>query len=126
MRHWPVFIPFIATAVLVAGFTLPGGPWLLAAAALLLVAAVVAAVHHAEVVAHKVGEPYGTLVLALAVTVIEAALILSTMLAGGAATATLPRDTIFAAVMIITAACSACASSSARCATTSRTSGSTA
>jgi Ca2+:H+ antiporter len=101
MRHWPVFIPFIATAVLVAGFTLPGGPWLLAAAALLLVAAVVAAVHHAEVVAHKVGEPYGTLVLALAVTVIEAALILSTMLAGGAATATLPRDTIFAAVMII-------------------------
>jgi Ca2+:H+ antiporter len=58
-------------------------------------------VHHAEVVAHRVGEPYGTLVLAVAVTVIEVALILSIMLAGGPQKATLPRDTIFAAVMII-------------------------
>lgn len=66
-----------------------------------LVGAVVSAVHHAEVIAHKVGEPYGTLVLALAVTVIEVALVLSMMLAGGANAATVPRDTIYAAVMII-------------------------
>jgi Ca2+:H+ antiporter len=66
-----------------------------------LIGAVVAAVHHAEVVAHRVGEPFGTLVLAVAVTVIEVALILSMMLAGGPDKATLPRDTIFAAVMII-------------------------
>jgi Ca2+:H+ antiporter len=66
-----------------------------------LVASVLAAVHHAEVVAHRVGEPYGTLVLAVAVTVIEVALIVSLMLAGGAATTALARDTVFAAVMII-------------------------
>lgn len=66
-----------------------------------LIAAVLAAVHHAEVVAHRVGEPFGTLVLALAVTVIEVALIVSLMLAGGDATAALARDTIFAAIMII-------------------------
>lgn len=66
-----------------------------------LVACVLAAVHHAEVVAHRVGEPFGTLVLALAVTIIEVALIVSLMLAGGDATAALARDTIFAAIMII-------------------------
>jgi Ca2+:H+ antiporter len=69
--------------------------------ALGLGAAVVAAVHHAEVIAHRVGEPFGTLVLALAVTVIEASLLLSMMLAGGEEMAVLPRDTIYAAVMII-------------------------
>lgn len=66
-----------------------------------LFASVLAAVHHAEVVAHRVGEPFGTLVLALAVTVIEVALIVSLMLAGGPSTAALARDTVFAAVMII-------------------------
>lgn len=66
-----------------------------------LIACVLAAVHHAEVVAHRVGEPFGTLVLALAVTVIEVALIVSLMLAGGDSTAALARDTIFAAIMII-------------------------
>ncbi|BAU94041.1 calcium/proton antiporter (plasmid) [Methylorubrum populi] len=66
-----------------------------------LFACVLAAVHHAEVVAHRVGEPYGTLVLALAVTVIEVALIVSLMIAGGEETAALARDTVFAAVMII-------------------------
>lgn len=66
-----------------------------------LIVCVLAAVHHAEVVAHRVGEPFGTLVLALAVTVIEVALIVSLMLAGGDTTAALARDTIFAAIMII-------------------------
>jgi Ca2+:H+ antiporter len=66
-----------------------------------LIACVLAAVHHAEVVAHRVGEPFGTLVLALAVTVIEVGLIVSLMLAGGEVTAALARDTIFAAIMII-------------------------
>lgn len=66
-----------------------------------LFATVLAAVHHAEVIAHRVGEPFGTLVLALAVTVIEVALIVALMLAAGAAAATLARDTVFAAIMII-------------------------
>lgn len=71
---------------------------LLAAA---LMGSVMAAVHHAEVVAHRVGEPYGTLVLAIAITVIEVSLIVSLMLAGGPDAATLARDTVFAAIMII-------------------------
>lgn len=63
-------------------------------------AAVLAAVHHAEVVAHRVGEPFGSLVLAVAVTVIEVGLIVTLMIAGGEGTASLARDTVFAAVMI--------------------------
>lgn len=67
----------------------------------LLIGSVLAAVHHAEVVAHKVGEPYGTLLLALAITIIEVALIVSLMLTGGPETTALARDTVLAAVMII-------------------------
>jgi Ca2+:H+ antiporter len=68
--------------------------------ALILAAAVLSAVHHAEVVAHRVGEPFGSLVLAIAVTVIEVALIVTLMVSGGEKTATLARDTVFAAMMI--------------------------
>jgi Ca2+:H+ antiporter len=68
---------------------------------LALMLAVLSAVHHAEVVAHRTGEPLGTLVLALAVTIIEVALILSFMLVGDSGTASLARDTLFAAIMII-------------------------
>lgn len=74
------------------------GVWLLG---LMLMLAVLSAVHHAEVVAHRTGEPLGTLVLALAVTVIEVALILSFMLVGDASKSSLARDTLFAAIMII-------------------------
>jgi Ca2+:H+ antiporter len=70
--------------------------------AVFLGAAVLSAVHHAEVVAHKVGEPFGSLVLAVAVTVIEVALIVTLMAGGGKDTSTLARDTVFAAVMITT------------------------
>ncbi|WP_239162406.1 calcium:proton antiporter [Paractinoplanes rishiriensis] len=66
----------------------------------LLCIAVLAAVHHAEVVAHKVGEPFGSLVLAVAVTIIEVALIVTLMISGGTKTQSLARDTVFAAVMI--------------------------
>jgi Ca2+:H+ antiporter len=72
-----------------------------AAAGAVLIAAVFAAVHHAEVVAHRTGEPFGTLVLAVAVTIIEVALIVSVMLAAPAEKAGLARDTVFAAVMIV-------------------------
>lgn len=66
-----------------------------------LIGAVLAGVHHAESIAHKLGEPFGTLVLATAITIIEVGLILSLMLTGGPETAVLARDTVFAAVMII-------------------------
>lgn len=68
---------------------------------IVLIAVVLAAVHHAETVAHRVGEPFGTLILAVAVTVIEVGLILSLMLANREAATTLARDTVFAAGMII-------------------------
>src|SRR6202041_784337 len=67
----------------------------------ILAGSVFAAVHHAEVVAHRIGEPYGTLVLALAVTLIEVALIVSLMLAGGEESPALARDTGFAAGVMI-------------------------
>jgi Ca2+:H+ antiporter len=70
--------------------------------AVVLAGAVLAAVHHAEVVAHRVGEPFGSLVLAVAVTVIEVALIVTLMVSGGPESASLARDTVFAALMITT------------------------
>lgn len=70
-------------------------------AGIVLIGSVLAAVHHAEVVAHRVGEPFGTLVLAIAVTVIEVSLIVSLMLSNAGDAASLARDTVFAAIMII-------------------------
>jgi Ca2+:H+ antiporter len=97
---WTIGAPIFAGAVLLAaGFGLGG--ILLAFISLGLAGSVFAAVHHAEVIAQRVGEPYGTLVLALAVTLIEVALIVSLMAAGGEEAAGLARDTVFAAVMII-------------------------
>ena len=72
----------------------------LALVGLLLAGCVFAAVHHAEVVAHRVGEPFGALILAVAVTVIEVGLIVMLMVSGGSDTSTLARDTVFAAAMI--------------------------
>src|SRR6478735_11581940 len=92
--------PVVAWIIYLINFSEPGG-WYALLLAIGLIGAVMSAVHHAEVVAHRVGEPYGTLVLAIAITVIEVALIVSLMLAGGPATAALARDTVFAAVMII-------------------------
>ncbi len=66
-----------------------------------LLGTVLIAVHHAEVVAHRIGETFGALVLAIAVTVIEAALIVSLMISDGDKAASLARDTVFAAVMIV-------------------------
>ncbi len=98
--RWTVFTPLLAALALVAtwGRSLPGVGVIVVA--LFLAAAVLAAVHHAEVVAHRVGEPFGSLVLAVAVTVIEVALIVTLMVSGGEKAATLARDTVFAAVMI--------------------------
>ena len=71
------------------------------AAGIALIGTVFAAVYHAELVAHRIGEPFGTLVLAVAVTVIEVALIVAIMLGFAADKAGLARDTVFAAVMIV-------------------------
>jgi len=98
---WAVAVPVLAGVVLVASSVSSPGWFLLSCAAVALVGSVLAAVHHAEVIAHRVGEPFGTLVLALAVTVIEVSLIVSMMRSGGQGTSSLARDTVFATVMII-------------------------
>jgi Ca2+:H+ antiporter len=100
---WTLVTPVLALVVLAAAALIHNG-FMLVLAAIALAFAVFAAVHHAEVVAHRVGEPFGTLVLAIAVTVIEVALIVSVMLSGGPDKAGLPRDTVFAAIMICSGA----------------------
>jgi Ca2+:H+ antiporter len=101
MVAWTWLVPLLSFGLLVAGIVAGVGTLLAVVCGAVLIGAVIAAVHHAEVVAHRVGEPFGTLILAIAVTIIEASLILSIMLAGGPDAAALPRDTIYAAVMII-------------------------
>ncbi|MEV8313144.1 ionic transporter y4hA [Streptomyces sp. NPDC059900] len=98
--QWTAVVPVLAVVLLALtwGRGLPGV--VVALVTLVLAGAVLAAVHHAEVIAHRVGEPFGSLVLAVAVTIIEVALIVTLMADGGDKSATLARDTVFAAVMI--------------------------
>lgn len=100
MTTWTVSVPIAALLVLALTWNQKLDGIMVVIVGLFLAGAVLAAVHHAEVVAHKVGEPYGSLVLAVAVTVIEVALIVTLMISGGEKTQSLARDTVFAAVMI--------------------------
>jgi Ca2+:H+ antiporter len=101
---WSVVVPLASWALLLVALTghLAALGWLFQAMVVAgLIGGILAAVFHAEVVAHRIGEPYGTLVLALSVTSIEVALIVSLMIAGGEAASGLARDAVFASVMII-------------------------
>src|SRR5262245_26809046 len=99
---WAWFWPALAWVILiVAALAGTDNGVIAAAAGVALILTVFAAVYHAEVVAHRTGEPFGTLVLAVAVTIIEVALIVSVMVAAPAEKAGLARDTVFAAVMIV-------------------------
>jgi Ca2+:H+ antiporter len=98
---WAWAWPLLAWVVLLVTTVAGAGGIVAAVAAAALIATVFAAVYHAEVIALRVGEPFGTLVLALAVTVIETALIVSIMVSGTEGNAGLARDTVFAAVMIV-------------------------
>ena len=100
---FPALAVLLFAAVSVTGYSFtPSAAGLLFAAVLLLIlfGTVFAAVHHAEMIAERIGEPYGTLLLTLAVTIIEVALIATIML-GNKAAPTLARDTVFAVVMIV-------------------------
>jgi Ca2+:H+ antiporter len=101
LRVWNLGVPVAACVMLAVAWGRPLGWILLTLVAFSLATAVLVAVHHAEVVAHRVGEPFGTLILALAVTIIELALIVSMMLSGGESTTALARDTVFATVLIV-------------------------
>jgi Ca2+:H+ antiporter len=98
--QWTYLVPVIA---MVLYFTVPvDGHFIVSLlAGVFLMGGVMAAVHHAEVVANRVGEPYGTIVLAVAVTLLEASIIVSLMLAGGEGSESYARNTLFAAVMLI-------------------------
>ena len=87
LLSWAVIVPLLAMAALALTWGRDLGVVLVAVVAVFLAGAVLAAVHHAEVVAHRVGEPFGSLVLAVAVTVIEVALIVTVMVSGGPETA---------------------------------------
>jgi Ca2+:H+ antiporter len=98
---WSWVWPAAAWIAMGAALVLGVGSIFATLAAIALGGTVFAAVYHAEVVAHRIGEPFGTLVLAVAVTVIEVALIVSVMVAAPGEKAGLARDTVYAAVMIV-------------------------
>ena len=100
LLKWTTSVPVAALAVLIVTWGREPGGVLLVVLGALLCGAVLAAVHHAEVIAHRVGEPFGSLVLAVAVTVIEVALIVTLMSTDAKGSETLARDTVFAAIMI--------------------------
>lgn len=100
LTHYTVLVPLAAAIFYLAGFLNISGLTQIIGG-LLLFGSVMAAVHHAEVVAHKVGEPYGTIILAICITILEVGLIISFMLSGGDGAITYARDTVFAAVMLI-------------------------
>ena len=100
LRSWSWVVPLAAIVLLVFVWERDLSWPMYLLTGVLLIGAVLAAVHHAEIVAHRVGEPFGSLVLAVAVTVIEVALIITLILGKPEETHTLARDTVFAAVMI--------------------------
>lgn len=98
---WTIMIPVLSWVAYLGNHYFSGTFYSMLLS-LFLVGSVLAAVHHSEVIAYRVGEPFGTLLLAFAITVIEVALIISIMLgAKGLETSTLARDTVYAAIMII-------------------------
>lgn len=100
-QAWNVLIPVLACAVLALAWSRALSWPFLALVVVSLTAAIVVAVHHAEIIALRLGEPFGTLMLSLAITVIEVSLIVALMISGKSAASALARDTVFATVMII-------------------------
>ena len=100
LLHWTVIVPILAAGFYFSGWLALEG-WFSFFGALFLIGSVLSAVHHAEVVAHKVGEPFGTIILAICITILEVSLIISLMIAGGEKVISYARDTVFAAIMLI-------------------------
>ncbi len=101
---WSWVAPLAATALIAAKFAAvfdAGGVVFPVLAVLLLGCAVFAAVHHAEVLAVRIGEPFGSILLALAITTLEVGLIISVMFSGSAGSGEVARDTVFSVVMIV-------------------------
>ncbi|GGK76384.1 calcium:proton antiporter [Rufibacter glacialis] len=98
--QWTTLIPLLAWGLFFSGLIHESGVFQMVAG-ILLILSVMSAVHHSEVIAHRVGEPFGTIILAVAITVIEVSIIISLMISGGERTSVLARDTVFSATMLI-------------------------
>lgn len=98
--QWTTIIPTLGWILLFTGLIQDSGIFQIMAS-LLLILSVMSAVHHSEVIAQRVGEPYGTIILAVAITVIEVSIIISLMVLGGEEAVSLARDTVYSATMLI-------------------------
>ncbi len=100
LLQWTILIPILAWGLFFSGYTNSSDIFQIAACVLLILS-VMSAVHHSEIIAHRVGEPYGTIILAIAITVIEVSIIISLMVSGGQEAVSLARDTVYSATMLI-------------------------
>ncbi|MBJ6118176.1 ionic transporter y4hA [Pontibacter sp. BT310] len=100
LLQWTVIIPILAWLLFFSGLINDSSIFQIVAS-ILLILSVMSAVHHSEIIAEKVGEPYGTIILAISITVIEVSIIISLMMTEGQAAASLARDTVYAATMLI-------------------------
>lgn len=100
---WTIVCPLLVVAlVVIYSFgALPTHPLAVAFEVGFLAVAVFSAVHHAELVGARVGEPFGSIILAIAVTVIEVGLIAVLMRAASNGGPTIARDTVYSAVMLV-------------------------
>jgi Ca2+:H+ antiporter len=100
---WTIAFPLLSGALVAVYFMglLPKTPLVMIVELVFLCGAVFSAVHHAEVVGARVGEPFGSIILAVAVTIIEVGLIVALMLAAENGGPTIARDTVYSAVMLV-------------------------
>ena len=100
LLQWTLIFPILAWALFFTGLVANSGFFQILAS-ILLILSVMSAVHHSEIIAERVGEPFGTIILAISITVIEVSIIVSLMMSEGSAAASLARDTVYAATMLI-------------------------
>ncbi|RNI28701.1 calcium:proton antiporter [Rufibacter latericius] len=100
LLQWTIIIPVLAWVLFFTGLVYDSSFFQIVASVLLILS-VMSAVHHSEVIAERVGEPFGTIILAISITVIEVSIVVSLMMSEGAAAASLARDTVYAATMLI-------------------------
>lgn len=100
LYQWTVTLPLLACILYFSGY-IDNNIYFQILAGILLIGSVMSAVHHSEIVAHRVGEPYGTIILAVAITIIEVSVIISLMISGGNEATSLARDTVYSATMLI-------------------------
>src|SRR5690606_40649339 len=98
--EWTTSIPILACILYFSGY-LDDNVLFQMVAGVLFVFCVMSALHHSEIIAHRVGEPYGTIILAVSITIIEVAIIVSIMITGGENYASFARDTVYSAVMLL-------------------------